>query len=117
VSGGVDAVPLTSQDQAILQLEGRLLAGHTCKVIELASPAPSFEDLRARIAERVRSIPPLTMRLGDAGGHPAWVSQPDFDPDAHVVAAAAGAELDSSALRSAIARLFGERLDRGAQGG
>jgi diacylglycerol O-acyltransferase / wax synthase len=113
VSGGTEAIPLTAQDEAILRLEGRLLAGHTCKVIELASPAPSLEDLRVRVAERILAVPPLAMRLGSSGGRPAWVSEPDFDPGGQVVEAAAGAELDSPALRAEIGRLFGERLDRG----
>jgi hypothetical protein len=112
-SGGTDAIPLTAQDQAILRLEGRLLAGHTCKVIELASPAPSLEELRARVAERIPAIPSLAMRLGTAGGAPAWVSQADFDPAGHVAEAVGGAELDAAALRAEVARLFGERLDRG----
>ena len=112
VSGPTDAILLTAQDEAILRLEGSLLAGHTCKVIELASPAPSFEELRARVAERAAAVPPLAMRLGASGGRPAWVSDSGFDPAGQVVEAAAGAELDPAALRSEIARLFGERLDR-----
>src|SRR5439155_11066659 len=46
-------------------------------------------------------------------GHPPWVPDPGFDPGGQVVEAAAGAELGASALRSEVARLFGERLDRG----
>jgi diacylglycerol O-acyltransferase / wax synthase len=105
-------IPLTAQDEAILGLEGRLLAGHTCKVIELASPAPSLDALRARVAERIGGVPPLTMRLGAADGHPAWIPDAAFDPAAHVVEAAGGAPLDRPSLRSQIARLFEERLDR-----
>ncbi len=106
------AVPLTAQDEAILRLEGRLLAGHTCKVIALAAPAPSLEELRARVAERIPAVPELAMRLGVANGRPAWVREPAFDPADQVVEAAGGAELDDRALRAEIARVFSERLDR-----
>jgi diacylglycerol O-acyltransferase len=106
------AIPLTAQDEAILGLEGPLLAGHTCKVIALAAPAPSLEELRARVEERIPAVPALAMRLGVAGGRAAWVADPHFHPQAQVVEAAAGCELDAVALRSQVARLFGERLDR-----
>lgn len=114
--GGVslepEAIPLTAQDEAILRLEGQLLVGHTCKVIALASPAPSLEEIRGRVAERIPEVPLLTMRLGSAGGRPAWVASGGFDPAGQLVAAAEGAELDRGGLRSEVARLFGERLDR-----
>ncbi len=106
------AIPLTAQDEAILGLEGSLLAGHTCKVIALAGPAPSLEQLRARVAERIPAIPALALRLGASGGRPAWAADPRFDPHTQIVEAAAGCELDAAALRAEVARLFGERLDR-----
>jgi diacylglycerol O-acyltransferase / wax synthase len=112
MSSAKEAVALSAQDEAILQLEGRLLAGHTCKVIELAPPAPSIEELRARVAERIGAVPALAMRLGTAGGRPAWVPEPGFDSAAQVLEAASGAEVGSPALRAEVARLFGERLDR-----
>jgi len=106
------AIPLTPQDEAILRLEGHLLAGHTCKVIELAAPAPSLEELQARVAERIGPESPLAMRLGTSGGAPAWIPEPGFGAAGQMAAAAAGAELDPPALRAEVARLFGERLDR-----
>lgn len=113
MSGGAEAIPLTKQDEAILRLEGRLLAGHTCKVIELAPPAPSLQELRTRVAERVTAGSPLAMRLDVSRGRKAWVAEPDFDAAAQVGEAAAGAELSRPALRAEVARLFSERLDRG----
>jgi hypothetical protein len=110
--GEIEAVPLTPQDEAILRLEGQLLVGHTCKVIEIAAPAPTVEQLRARVSERVATVPALTRRLGVSGGRPAWVATPGFDPGGRVVQAAAGSELDEAGLRAEIARLFAERLDR-----
>lgn len=109
---GTEAIPLTVEDEAILRLEGRMLAGHTCKVIAIEAPAPSLQELRARVADRVAAVPPLAMRLGVSGGRPAWVRDAGFDPGAQIVEAAAHAELDPAALRSEVARLFVERLDR-----
>jgi hypothetical protein len=103
---------LTAQDEAILRLEGRLLVGHTCKVIALAAPAPSLEELRARVAERIPEVPALTMRLGASGGRPAWMPDTGFDAAGQLVEAAGEAELDDVALRVEIARVFSERLDR-----
>ncbi len=110
--GEIEAVPLTPQDEAILRLEGAQLVGHTCKVIAIAAPAPPSEQLRARVAERVAAVPALTRRLGASGGRPAWVSTPAFDAGGRVVEAGSGSELDPAGLRSEIARLFAERLDR-----
>jgi diacylglycerol O-acyltransferase / wax synthase len=110
--GGAGPIGLTAQDEAILRLEGRLLVGHTAKVIVLASPAPSVRDLRALVAGRVPAVPELATRLGVSGGHPAWVPDPDFEPEAHVVEVAAGSELDAAGLPTEVARLFAERLDR-----
>jgi len=112
VSADSGAIALTPQDEAILRLEGRLLVGHTSKVIELASPAPSVAELRARVVERVAAVPPLAMRLGSSGGRAAWVSDPGFEPAGQVAEVAAGSELDMAGLRSAVAGLFAERLDR-----
>lgn len=112
MSTGTEAIGLTAQDEAILRLEGKLLVGHTCKVIALASPAPSLGELRARIVERAAAVPALAMRLGASRGHPAWIAEPGFDPGGQVVEAAAGRELHPTELRSHVARLFAERLDR-----
>ncbi len=112
MTGGTGSIPLSPQDEAILRLEGRLLVGHTSKVIALASPAPPLHELRARVAQRAAAVPPLAMRLGEAGAHPAWVSDPGFDAGEHVVEVAGGSELGSAVLRSEVGRLFAERLDR-----
>src|SRR4051794_37489634 len=112
VSGTPQPIALSAPDEAILRLEGGLLVGHTCKVIALAAPAPSLDELRSRVAERLVTGSPLTMRLGTSGRVQAWVSSPDFDPAGRVVEAGGGLELDRPALRSEVARLFAERLDR-----
>jgi hypothetical protein len=108
-----EPVPLGPEDRAILALESATVAGHTCKVLRLASGAPSVADLRARMAERMHLAPALTRRLGTGpGGEPAWVPDPQFDVADHVVAHPHDQPVGPDALRNCVARLFEQRLDR-----
>jgi hypothetical protein len=107
----VDAYPLTSEDQAILALESTIIVGHTCKVVYVGTGSPSLADLRARVAERLVATPALTRRLADTPAGPAWVSDDRFDVSAHVTEVP-GAPREPSAVRSVVADLFAERLDR-----
>jgi diacylglycerol O-acyltransferase len=110
-----DLIPLGAADRAILELECRTIAGHTCKIARLA-PGPSgpieLERLRSRIAERIALAPALTRRLGGSPQAPGWVPDEDFDLSAHVVAAPVDDPVDRGELLTLIARLFEQRLDR-----
>ncbi len=109
-----DPVPLAPEDLAILELESDTVAGHTCKVLRLGPHAPDVAALRDRIADRIHLAPALTRRLGsDAAGEPAWVVDPDFDVDDHVVAHPHDEPVSTDGLRRCVARLFEQRLDRG----
>jgi diacylglycerol O-acyltransferase / wax synthase len=105
-------VPLTDEDRAILALESDTIAGHTCKVIVLGEGAPGAGELRALISERIDSAPELTRRLGGTRDAPAWVEDPGFDLNQHVVDATLSLCTDDRAFREAIAELFAEHLDR-----
>lgn len=107
-----EAIPLSAEDRAILELESETVAGHTCKVLVLDGPAPDLAALRAAIAERITAAPELTRRLGESGADPAWVADPGFDPAVHVVAADPGGPVDRDGLRRVVAELFAQRLDR-----
>lgn len=110
-----ELIPLGPEDRAILALECRTIAGHTCKIARLA-PGPSgpleLERLRERIAARIALAPALTRRLGGTPDAPAWVPDEDFDLSAHVVGAPVEGPVDDAALLALIARLFEQRLDR-----
>jgi hypothetical protein len=110
--GAVQAIPLAAEDRAILALEGRTLAGHMCKVIVLHEDAPPTAALAARVASRIAAAPALTRRLGGTSDRPAWVADPGFDPQAHVLDAPCPAPVDGPGLRAEVARLFTQRLDR-----
>src|ERR1700744_1103948 len=92
-----DPIPLGPEDRAILDLECRTIAGHTCKVVRLApARGTSFEieRLRERVAERLQLAPALTRRLDGSAHTPAWVSDEDFDLSEHIVSAQVERVLD-----------------------
>jgi diacylglycerol O-acyltransferase len=107
----MEGVALTEEDRAILALETAAVAGHTCKVVLIPAGAPTPERLRSSIAGRLAAAPALTRRLGGSPKRPAWVDDERFDIAAHVVAVEVES-CDDEALRSEVARLFAERLDR-----
>ena len=107
----MDGIALTDEDRAILALETRSVAGHTCKVVLIGPGAPSAERLAAAIERRLHAVPALTRRLAGSERQPVWVDDDRFDIGAHV--SDAGVDpCDESALRTEVARLFAERLDR-----
>jgi diacylglycerol O-acyltransferase len=108
----MDAIPLTSEDRAILELECATIAGHVCKVAELGDGAPGVDEVRARVAERLDAAPALRMKLGGSAKAPAWVPARDFELADHVGPAAAGGPLARAELPAAVAELFARRLDR-----
>ena len=85
-------VPLGPEDSAILALESQTVVGHTCKIVRLGQGAPSVEELRARIAERIELAPALTRRLEGEPGSYGWAPDPEFDIARHVVPAPVGGE-------------------------
>jgi hypothetical protein len=107
----VEALPLTSEDQAILALESATVVGHTCKIIRVGTGAPDLAALRDRVTERLGSTPALTRRLAETPAGPAWVPDDRFDIDAHVTEVP-GAPREPAAVSSVVADLFAERLDR-----
>lgn len=108
----MEAIPLTPEDRAILELESDTVAGHTCKVIVVGEGAPDLAALRATIESRIEAAPALTRRLSPSAAAPAWVPDEAFAVTAHVVAAQAEAPLDDAGLRREVSRLFAQRLDR-----
>jgi diacylglycerol O-acyltransferase len=106
----VEPLPLSSEDRAILDLEGPQVAGHTCKVVVLGPGAPGVEELRELVAARIEATPILTARLGGSEAAPAWVDDPGFDLARHVVEG--GGEVAGEDLPEAVARIFEQRLPR-----
>jgi WS/DGAT/MGAT family acyltransferase len=114
-----EAERLTVDDQRILRLERGTIAGHTCAVIVVDSPAdgehPTLEGLRAHIADRLDRVPRCRQRLAPTPlglAPPLWVDDIDFDVTRHVEQLTPRHEIDERALRTAVARLMEGRLDR-----
>jgi diacylglycerol O-acyltransferase / wax synthase len=107
----VHALPLSSEDRAILALESEWVAGHCCKVIILRGEPPTLEQLRSSIAGRIGAAPELTRRLAGTTDFPAWVQSDEFDPELHLVGVDRS-PVDDAGLRELVADLFAQRLDR-----
>ena len=107
----MEGIALTNEDRAILALETGSVAGHTCKVVLIGPGAPSAERLAAAIERRLPAVPALRRRLAGSPQEPVWVDDDRFDIGAHVAASDVD-PCDESALRTEVARLFAERLDR-----
>ena len=105
------ARPLSPDDLNILALENETVAGHTCKVITLAGPL-DLAALRSSIAGRLQQAPLLGLRLSDVDGAPWWVPDPDLEAGAQVVGHDLAGPLDEASLRTAVADIFGQHLDR-----
>jgi diacylglycerol O-acyltransferase len=106
----VSALPLSSEDRAILDLESPTVAGHTCKVIVLGPPAPDVDALRAAVERGLDGAPALRRRLGGTDAAPAWVPDESFDIARHVVARPE--PIEPASLPAEVALLFAQRLDR-----
>jgi hypothetical protein len=102
--------PLSDEDLAILELERGPVVGHTCKLLILERPV-DVDELRASIALRLDAAPELSLRLQDEGGTLWWARAGAPELREHVIAHE-GEPLGAEALRSAVARLFEQRLDR-----
>jgi hypothetical protein len=59
-------------------LENQTVAGHACKVVVLDG-AIDLELLRSSVAERLDRAPELCLRLGEVGGEPWWIPDPQVD--------------------------------------
>ncbi|TMK39286.1 MAG: DUF1298 domain-containing protein [Actinobacteria bacterium] len=108
---GRDARALSAEDLSILALENATVAGHTCKVVVVEDPMDPVR-LREQVGAHLAEAPELGVRLEEVDGTPCWVEDPDLDLEAHVVAQDAGPALDEAGLRTTVAGLFEQRLDR-----
>jgi diacylglycerol O-acyltransferase / wax synthase len=106
-----DPIPLGPEDRAILALECRTVAGHTCKVVRLDCEL-DLAWLRARVVERIALTPALTRRLREGTRESAWVTDESFDIANHIVRVPLQAPVDHAGMLALVAHLFEQRLDR-----
>jgi diacylglycerol O-acyltransferase len=106
-----ESVALSREDLAILSKESETVVGHACKVI-LVGPVLDVGELRESMRRRIEAVPSLSRRLGGTTAVPAWVPDPGFQLDDHVVDATGATALTAADLDRELARLFVQRLDR-----
>ncbi len=105
---------LSAEDARILHLETELIAGHTCKVVELAQPL-GVEALRAHVAGRIDQTPILARRLASGrapAARPSWEADPSFELDRHIRPASGDGEVDRRRLPELVASALERRLPR-----
>jgi WS/DGAT/MGAT family acyltransferase len=110
---------LTREDAEILELEHGPIAGHTVKLLILERPANvpplTLPRLRARVAERVASVPRARQRLEPTPlglAAPLWVDDTTFSVDGHVRRAPTKGTVSGARLRELLAQTMSGRLPR-----
>src|SRR3954447_252167 len=85
---------LSPLDASFLGVESSTAHMHVGWASTFAPPEgrarPSFEELRDHIASRLDLAPPYRQRLASIplrGSEPAWIDDPDFDADRHLLPA------------------------------
>jgi Wax ester synthase/diacylglycerol acyltransferase catalytic domain/WS/DGAT C-terminal domain len=99
---------LSTEDTRILALESGNIRGHTCKLIVFAG-VRSAAEVRAQLEERLGAVPQLTRQLDPDANPPAWIDDPTFSLDRHVIDRGA---LDDAGLRRLVATAMETPLDR-----
>jgi diacylglycerol O-acyltransferase len=106
---------LSVLDAEFLHLEDGIAHMHIAGVSVFEGPSPAFADLTAMMASKLHRIPRYRQRVRTVPfelGRPVWVDDPHFNLEYHVRHTALPAPGDDLALRSLMARLMGQELDR-----
>ena len=108
---------LTGQDAFFLYRETPTTHQHTLKVAiyEPPSPAPGYDEIKAKIAQHLHLMPPLRRRLVWVPlglHHPVWIEDPDFDLGFHVRRAGVPPPGGARELDAMISEIASHPLDR-----
>jgi hypothetical protein len=106
--GSAQLEPLDAEDARILALESGTVRGHTCKVIVVGGEHGA-EEVRAAMSQRLGAFPRLRQRLAPATVAPAWIDDPGFAIEEHVVARGPA---DDAGLRRVAGDAMTRQLDR-----
>jgi WS/DGAT/MGAT family acyltransferase len=106
--GSAQLEQLSAEDARILALESGTVRGHTCKVI-VAGGEHRADEVRTVLSERIGAFPRLRQRLAPTAVAPAWVDDPGFAIEAHVVARGPA---DDAGLRRLVGDAMTRQLDR-----
>ena len=109
-------VQLSGMDMSFLLHERRGAHMHVGGVACSTVPLPSYEELREHVSERLQLVPRFRQKLAFPPlplSRPWWVDDPQFNLDYHLRQIALPRGGDTEQLKSLIARVFSQRLDRG----
>lgn len=111
--------PLSGLDASFLALETASSPMHVSAVCIATpsgdGPAPTFEQFRQLVADRLHLAPPWRRRMVEVPfglHHPLWIEDPDFDLDFHVRRAALPAPGGRTELAQFAADFHATPLDR-----
>lgn len=106
---------LSVLDAEFLHVEDGIAHMHIAGLSVFEGPRVELAALTAMMASKLHRIPRYRQRVRTVPlelGRPVWVDDPHFDLEYHVRRAALPAPGDDVALRSLMARLMGQELDR-----
>jgi diacylglycerol O-acyltransferase len=109
-------VQLSATDASFLTQERDGAHMHIGGLSIFEGPAPTYEELREHIAERLGLVPRFRQRLAYPPlglGRPFWVDDPTFNLDYHLRQLGLPRPGRIEQLRTLVARVFSQRLDRG----
>ena len=100
----------------VLALETDIVAAHGLTVGVFDGPEPAYDDVEARVADRVQMVPRYRQRLLSVPfdiERPVWVDDPNFSIDFHVRHTALPNRKSRDPFNAFISRCLSQRLDRG----
>ncbi|MGQ0433836.1 MAG: WS/DGAT/MGAT family O-acyltransferase [Microthrixaceae bacterium] len=106
---------LSVLDAEFLHVEDGIAHMHIAGLSVFEGPRVELAELTAMMASKLHRIPRYRQRVRSVPlelGRPIWVDDPHFDLEYHVRRTALPAPGDDDALRSLMARLMGQELDR-----
>jgi diacylglycerol O-acyltransferase / wax synthase len=105
---------LSPLDASFLHIENDVNLMHIGSVGIFEGPAPSFDELRARLEGKIPLVPRYRQRVREvplALGRPVWVEDPHFNIDYHVRHTALPSPGGREQLRNLVSRVMSQRLD------
>lgn len=112
---GRSPAQLSATDTSFLLQERGGAHMHIGGVAVFEGQAPDYEELREHISERLGLVPRFRQKLAQpplALSRPWWVDDPQFNLDYHLRQTALPRPGDTGQLKSLIATVFSQRLDR-----
>jgi WS/DGAT/MGAT family acyltransferase len=104
---------LSALDASFLYLDGPCTPMHISSLAIYEGPAPVADELKRHLEARIPLVPRFRQRLETVplnGHRPVWISEPNFDIDAHLNHVALPGTGSDEALRAVTGRLLAQPL-------